>query len=68
MVNFVCSYNHKKRIKEMNLLKHLLLLLCCSAVLTTGACNKSENTGSAAGPAAQVTKTQPVMTGAARTD
>lgn len=52
----------------MNLLKHLLLLLCCSAVLTTGACNKSEKTSSAANPAAQVTKPLPVITGAACTD
>ena len=68
MVNFVCKYNHLKHIEVMNLLKHLLLLLCCSAVLTTGACNKSEKTGSTAAPATQVTKTQPVITGAACTD
>ena len=64
----MCKYNHLKHIEVMNLLKHLLLLLCCSAVLTTGACNKSEKTGRTANPAAQVTKPQPVITGAACTD
>ena len=68
MVNFVCKYNHLKHIEVMNLLKHLLLLLCCSAVLTTGACNKSEKTSSAVNAAAQVPKTLPVITGAACTD